>query len=67
MAAGDVSGIAVHIASRVANLAKANEVMVSSTVRDLVAGSNITFGTGQNHRVKGLDEDIRVFAVGSAL
>jgi class 3 adenylate cyclase len=67
MAAGDVSGIAVHIASRVANLAKANEVMVSSTVRDLVAGSNITFGAGQNHRVKGLDEEIRVFSVGSAL
>jgi class 3 adenylate cyclase len=59
----DVTGIAVHIASRVAHLAKANEVIVSSTVRDLVAGSNITFGPGQNYRVKGLEEEIRVFPV----
>ena len=59
----DVGGIAVHIASRVAHLAKGSEVIVSSTVRDLVAGSNITFGRGQNHRVKGLEEEIRVFPV----
>jgi class 3 adenylate cyclase len=59
----DVSGIAVHIASRMAHLATASEVIVSSTVRDLVAGSNITFGPGQNYRVKGLEEEIRVFPV----
>ncbi len=62
----DVSGIAVHIASRVAHLARASEVIVSNTVRDLVAGSNIAFGSGQTHRVKGLDEDIRVFPVEEA-
>jgi class 3 adenylate cyclase len=60
---GDVSGIAVHIASRVADLAQAGEVIVSATVRDLVAGSNIVFGEGRSHAVKGLSEELRVFRV----
>jgi class 3 adenylate cyclase len=40
---GDVGGIAVHIASRVMGLARPNEVLVSSTVKDLVAGAEIRF------------------------
>jgi class 3 adenylate cyclase len=40
---GDIGGIAVHIASRVMGLARSNEVLVSSTVKDLVAGAEIRF------------------------
>jgi class 3 adenylate cyclase len=40
---GDIGGIAVHIASRVMGLARPNEVLVSSTVKDLVAGAEIRF------------------------
>jgi class 3 adenylate cyclase len=39
----DIAGIAVHIAARVAALAAGGQVLVSSTVRDLVAGSNLRF------------------------
>ena len=45
--AGDrVRGLAVHIGARVAALARPSEVLVSSTVKDLVAGSGIAFGIG---------------------
>ena len=43
MLAGDLGGIAVHIAARVAALAGAGEVLVSSTVKDLVVGSGLVF------------------------
>jgi class 3 adenylate cyclase len=43
LANGDVEGIAVHIASRVTGFAGASQVMVTRTVRDLVAGSGISF------------------------
>ncbi len=62
--AGDkLAGIAVHIGARVAALAGPGEVLVSSTVRDLVAGSGIEFEDRGLHELKGLDEPRRLFAV----
>jgi pimeloyl-ACP methyl ester carboxylesterase len=59
----DVGGIAVHIGSRVAGEAKAGEVMVSSTVKDLVAGSGISFIDRGTHSLKGVPDDWRLWAV----
>jgi class 3 adenylate cyclase len=59
----DIGGIAVHIAARVAGLADAGRILVSSTVRDLVAGSNLHFADRGPHALKGLDEPVRLFAV----
>jgi class 3 adenylate cyclase/pimeloyl-ACP methyl ester carboxylesterase len=58
----DVGGIAVHIAARVADMAGAGEVLVSSTVRDLVAGSGLSFQDRGSHTAKGLPEQLRLFA-----
>jgi class 3 adenylate cyclase len=59
----DVGGIAVHIAARVATLADAGEVLVSSTVKDLVAGSGLTFADRGVHALKGVPDKWRLFAV----
>jgi class 3 adenylate cyclase len=59
----DVSGIAVHIAARVAALAGPGEVLVSGTVRDLVAGSGLRFRDRGARRLKGLSEETRLFAL----
>ncbi len=59
----DIGGIAVHIGARVATEAAANEVLVSSTVKDLVAGSGIGFEDRGPHRLKGVPEEWRLFAV----
>ncbi|MEH2539480.1 MULTISPECIES: adenylate/guanylate cyclase domain-containing protein [unclassified Bradyrhizobium] len=64
MTDNDLSGIAVHIASRIAAMAQPGQVLVSSTVRDLVAGSNIRFRDEGSHRLKGLEESVRLFAAG---
>jgi class 3 adenylate cyclase len=58
----DVGGIAVHIAARVGALAEAGEVLVSSTVKDLVAGSGIGFEERGTHRLKGISDEWRLFA-----
>jgi class 3 adenylate cyclase len=58
----DVGGIAVHIAARIAALASAGDVLVSSTVKDLVAGSRIGFVDRGAQRLKGIAEEWRVFA-----
>jgi class 3 adenylate cyclase/alpha-beta hydrolase superfamily lysophospholipase len=50
----DIAGVAVHITARVAALAKGNEVLVSSTVKDLVSGSNMKFGDRGTHSLKGV-------------
>jgi class 3 adenylate cyclase/pimeloyl-ACP methyl ester carboxylesterase len=63
MIGDDVGGIAVHIGARVAALAGAGEVLVSGTVRDLVAGSGLRFGDRGNHLLKGVPGDWRIFAV----
>jgi class 3 adenylate cyclase len=58
----DVKGIAVHIAARVSALAAPGEVLVSRTVRDLVAGSGLSFDTRGKHSLKGLQEPMDVYA-----
>jgi pimeloyl-ACP methyl ester carboxylesterase len=60
---GDVRGIAVHIAARVSQQADSNEVLVSRTVRDLVAGSGISFCDLGCQALKGLDEPLRLYRV----
>jgi class 3 adenylate cyclase len=61
----DLAGIAVHVAARVGALAPPGEVLVSSTVRDLVAGSGIRFVERGTHVLKGVPEEWRLFAVES--
>jgi class 3 adenylate cyclase len=61
----DIGGIAVHIAARVMARAGAGEVIVSSTVKDLVAGSGIVFADRGTHTLKGVPEEWRLFAVES--
>jgi class 3 adenylate cyclase/esterase/lipase len=60
-----IRGIAVHIASRIAGLAGADEILVSTTVRDLVAGSGITFVDRGTHTLKGVPDRRQVLAVAS--
>jgi class 3 adenylate cyclase len=60
-----LTGIAVHTAARVAATASPGEVRVSATVRDLVAGSGITFADRGEHGLKGLPDHLRLFAVES--
>jgi class 3 adenylate cyclase len=63
LTANDVSGIAVHIAARVAAQAVASETLVSSTVRDLVAGSGLRFEDRGVRALKGLPENVHLFGV----
>lgn len=49
----DIRGIAVHIGARVASSAGPSEILVSSTVRDLVAGSGLTFEDAGDRELKG--------------
>jgi class 3 adenylate cyclase len=62
----DIAGVAVHIGARVASLATAGEVLVSSTVRDLVAGSGIGFADRGAHALKGVPDEWRLYAVTEA-
>ena len=61
----DVAGIAVHIGARIAGLAGPGEVLVSGTVRDLVAGSGLEFTDRGSHELRGVPGEWRVFAAGS--
>lgn len=56
----DIAGIAVHVAARVSGQASAGEVLVSSTVQDLVAGSGLTFEDRGEHDLKGVDRPWRL-------
>jgi len=58
-----LAGIAVHIGSRVAALARPGEVLVSSTVKDLVAGSGLSFQDRGIQSLKGIPGEWRLFAV----
>jgi class 3 adenylate cyclase len=62
MKAQDIGGIAVHIAARITALAEGGEVLVSRTVRDLVAGSNLRLEERGTHALKGLSESMPLFA-----
>jgi len=60
---GKTGGIAVHIGARVAAQAAPGEILVSSTVRDVVAGAGITFEPRGEHELKGIPGTWRLFAV----
>jgi class 3 adenylate cyclase/pimeloyl-ACP methyl ester carboxylesterase len=59
----DIGGIAVHIGQRVSSLAEPNEVLVSRTVVDIVAGSGLDFEDRGEHQLKGVPGDWRLFAL----
>jgi class 3 adenylate cyclase len=59
----DVSGIGVHIAARVTALAGAGELLVSRTVKDLVAGSEYAFASRGTHRLRGIPERWELLSV----
>jgi class 3 adenylate cyclase/pimeloyl-ACP methyl ester carboxylesterase len=61
----DIGGIGVHIGARVSELAGPNEVLVSSTLRDLVIGSGLEFEDRGAHELKGVPGEWRLFAVAS--
>jgi class 3 adenylate cyclase len=58
----DIAGIAVHIASRILSACGANEILVSSTVRDLTTGSGLRLENRGPHKLKGLDEEWYLYA-----
>jgi len=59
---GKIAGIAVSIGARISSLAAPGEVLVSSTVKDLVAGSGLQFEDRGEHHLKGVPEAWRLFA-----
>jgi class 3 adenylate cyclase len=61
----DIGGIAVHIGARVSALAGPNDVLVSSTLRDLVIGSGLEFDEHGTHELKGVPGEWHLFAVAS--
>lgn len=63
---GKVAGLAVNIGSRVAANAGASEVLVSQTVRDLVAGSGIRLDDQGTHQLKGIPGNWQLFSVAGA-
>jgi pimeloyl-ACP methyl ester carboxylesterase len=60
----DIGGLAVHIGARVGALARAGEVLVSRTVKDLVIGSGFDFEDRGEHALKGVPGDWQLYAVG---
>jgi class 3 adenylate cyclase len=58
-----LAGIAVHVGARVASLAGPGEVLVSSTVRDLVAGSGLKFRERGTHELKGVPGSWQLYSV----
>ena len=66
LAGDDIRGIAVHMGARISALAGAGEILVSSTVKDLVAGSGIEFEDRGAHALKGVPGEWRIFRVASA-
>jgi class 3 adenylate cyclase len=59
----DIAGLAVHLGARVSALAGPGEVLVSSTVKDLVVGSGIAFDDRGSHVLKGVPGEWRLYAV----
>ena len=60
---GDVGGIGVHIAARIAGLAGPGEILVSRTVKDLVTGSGLALQDRGTHALKGVPDTWQVYAV----
>jgi class 3 adenylate cyclase len=63
LAGEKVRGLAVHICARIAALAEPDEVLVSSTVKDLVVGSGLIFEDAGEHELKGVPDNWRVYRV----
>ena len=63
LVSGKVAGLAVHTGARVASLAGPSEVLVSQTVKDLVAGSGIEFADRGKHELKGVPGEWNVYSV----
>ena len=63
LADDDIGGLAVHIGARISDLAAPGEVLVSSTVRDLIVGSGQTPADRGEHELKGIPGSWRIFAV----
>jgi class 3 adenylate cyclase len=63
----DVGGVAVHIAARVEAKAEPGEVLVSRTVKDLVAGSGLSFADRGAHALKGVPDEWQLYAVAGDL
>jgi class 3 adenylate cyclase len=61
LVAGDVRGVAVHVAARILSLAGPSQVVVSATTQDLLAGSGLEFEDGGRHELKGLTGMRQVF------
>ncbi len=59
----DIAGLAVHIAARISALAGPSEVLVSRTVKDLVAGSGIGMASRGTHTLKGVPDEWEIYAV----
>jgi class 3 adenylate cyclase len=59
----DIGGIAVHIAARVSEEAGPGDVLVSRTVKDLVAGSGIEFADRGTHTLKGIPDAWQLYGV----
>ena len=66
LAGGDVHGIAVHVGARIAAMAGPSDVLASSTVRDLVAGSGLSFEDAGEHELKGVPDRWRLYRVVSS-
>jgi len=64
---GKASGIAVHTGARVASRAEPGQILVSSTVKDLVAGSGLTFDDRGTHELKGVPGDWRLYSVATSI
>ena len=60
---GKLRGVAIHIGARVMAAAAPGEVVVSSTVRDLVAGSGLQFADRGRHELKGVPGEWQLYAV----
>ena len=60
---GKVAGIAVHTGARVATMAQPGEVLVSNTVKDLVAGSGLEFDDRGTHKLKGIPGEWQLYSV----
>ncbi len=63
LAGDDIGGLAVHIAARISSLAAAGEILVSSTVRDLIVGSGQTLTNRGLHELRGIPGSWGIFAV----
>lgn len=61
----DIGGMAVHLAARILSIARSQEVLVSRTVKELVVGSDLVFEDRGHHRLKGIEGEWQLFAVGA--